>query len=541
MLMVALINNMSITSNTASGPICGPKCYPKSMLHSAVSHPVTDFFSKLFNTDDFPARWNCGNWTDFHGWLYIIADLGIWAAYFAIPVLLIRILVKRKDVPFNRMIFLFLAFVTLCGLTHLMDALIFWWPAYRLSALLRLATAIVSILAAYALSRVFPALLGLRSVRELKLEIAKRKKTEERLSKSEFLLLEAGRIARVGGWEYDLLTKKRNWSKTIYDILDKPYDHDIYQEDPLSYYPAPFRQLLDEATAKAVQHGTKWDIETLAITPNNRKLWVRHMGEAVFNQQGQIIKLRGTLTDIDQYKKHELELSTALKASQEKTERLERFSYVLSHNIRNHTSNLTSLIDMAEVENLDDDNKELILKSRQVTRALTTTLDDLADVIKAQDDTIAKEVINFTSSASKAIDMQSLQVSQAKAKIKQTFNVQEVSFPSLYIDSIMKHLLSNAIRYRDPAKSLQIELRSYKNEQGDTVLECQDNGLGMDMDAYGHKLFNLYATFHPALSGRGVGLFLIKTQIESLKGEILVSSQLGEGTQFRITFKKENY
>lgn len=531
---------MPLTTNETSAPTCGPICYGKPMFHSDVSHPVADFFSKLFDTNDFPARWHCGNWTDFHGWLYIISDLCIWAAYFTLPVLLLRIMIKRKDVALNRMIFLFLAFVSLCGLTHLMDALIFWWPAYRLSALLRLATAIVSILAGYALSRVFPALLGLRSVRELKREIAKRKKTEERLSESQFLLSEAGRIARVGGWEYELLTKKQNWSKTVYDILGKPYDYDIYQEHPLSYYPAPFRQLLDQATATSVQHGTKWDIETLAVTNSGQKLWVRHMGEPVFNQHGQIIKLRGTLTDIDQYKKHELELSRALKASQEKSERLEKFSYVLSHNIRNHTSNLTGLIDMTEVDTLDNNNRELVLKSRQVTRALATTLDDLAQVIKAQDETVAKEVVSFTGAAARAIHAQSLQISQAQAQIKQTFIVQDVHFPSLYLDSIIKHLLYNAIRYRDQAKNLQIGLRSYINDNGCVVLECQDNGLGMDLDAYGHKLFNLYATFHPELSARGVGLFLIKTQIESLGGKISVSSQLGVGTMFQITFKKED-
>jgi hypothetical protein len=167
------------------------------------SQQVGEFFTRMFNTDNFPARWHCGDWTDFHGWLYILSDLGIGAAYFAIPFLLLRVLLKRKDVPFNRMIFLFLAFVFLCGLTHLIDALIFWWPAYRLSAILRFATAIVSIFAVYALNRVFPMLMALRSVKDLKMEILRRKKTEQKLSASEFLLSEAGRIAGVGEWEHD--------------------------------------------------------------------------------------------------------------------------------------------------------------------------------------------------------------------------------------------------------------------------------------------------------------------------------------------------
>ncbi|WP_158827722.1 sensor histidine kinase [Mucilaginibacter lacusdianchii] len=524
----------------AHTPLCGSGCNHTLNSASDTNRPIADFFSKLFDTGDFPARWHCGNWTDFHGWLYILSDVAIWLAYFTIPVLLLRIMIKRKDVAFNGVIYLFLAFVLLCGLTHLIDAVIFWWPAYRLSALLRLATAIVSIIAAYALSRSFPALLGLRSVRELKREIGKRKRTEERLSDSEFLLSEAGRIARVGGWEYDLVTRKYSLSKTVYEILEIPADFDIYQYHPLSYYPDPFRGLLEKAALDAIKTGTKWDIETLAITTNNNSLWVRHIGEPVFNQQGEVVKIRGTLTDIDQYKKHELELSRLLKSTQEKSEQLKKFSYVLSHNIRNHTSNLAALADLAEVDNLDEDNKEVILKSKQVTGTLTKTLDDLAEVIEAQHTSVVEEVVNFESVAAKVLDGLSLAISQANAQISLSFAVPEVRFSTLYLDSVLKHLLSNAIRYRNPARVLNIELKSFLNDTGQTVLECRDNGLGINLNQNGAKLFNLYATFHPSLSARGVGLFLIKAQIESQGGEITVRSKLGEGTVFQALFGEKD-
>ncbi|MGI4020552.1 MAG: hypothetical protein ACRYFA_03530 [Janthinobacterium lividum] len=186
------------------GAVCGAgsSSLGTNFNHSLpLTQQTTNFFSKLFSTDGFSARWHCGNWTEFHGWLHVVFDLGIWAAYFTIPLLLLRVMAKRKDVPFNGVILLFRAFVLLCGLTLLVDALIFWLPVYRLSAVLRFATAIVSIFAAYWLNRIFPMLLALRSVRELKIEIERRKKTEARLSASEFLLSEAGRIAGVGGWE----------------------------------------------------------------------------------------------------------------------------------------------------------------------------------------------------------------------------------------------------------------------------------------------------------------------------------------------------
>ena len=92
-----------------------------------------EFFSKLFDTSDFPARWRCGHWTPAHGWLHILSDVGVWAAYFAIPLVLGSFAARRRDLPFRRVFILFVAFILLCGTTHLMEAIIFWWPAYRLA------------------------------------------------------------------------------------------------------------------------------------------------------------------------------------------------------------------------------------------------------------------------------------------------------------------------------------------------------------------------------------------------------------------------
>src|SRR4051812_35797724 len=95
---------------------------------------VWDFFSKLFDSSDWPPRWHCGHWTAFHGWLYIVSDLLIWSAYFSIPIAIIRYITKKQGVAFVRLYFLFAAFILACGATHFLDAIMFWIPVYRLSA-----------------------------------------------------------------------------------------------------------------------------------------------------------------------------------------------------------------------------------------------------------------------------------------------------------------------------------------------------------------------------------------------------------------------
>lgn len=142
-----------------------------------------EFIVQLFGTESWPARWVCGIWSPFHGWLYIISDLLIWAAYFVIPIYILRYLYK-KNVSLPRIFWLFAGFILFCGLTHLMDAIIFYWPAYRLSAFIRLLTAVVSWATVIAIFKIFPSLLEMRTAEDYELEIKQREAAEQQLRKS---------------------------------------------------------------------------------------------------------------------------------------------------------------------------------------------------------------------------------------------------------------------------------------------------------------------------------------------------------------------
>ena len=141
---------------------------------------ITEFFDKLFRADSWSARWNCGTWTDFHGWLYICSDLAIWAAYFVIPIFLFQFIKKKPNIPLPTVFWLFGAFIIFCGLTHLMDAIIFWWPGYRLSAMLRFITAVVSWITIFAIYKYIPAALSLKTSKDFEAELIERKKSESK-------------------------------------------------------------------------------------------------------------------------------------------------------------------------------------------------------------------------------------------------------------------------------------------------------------------------------------------------------------------------
>lgn len=135
---------------------------------------MEELVSKLLDTSDFVARWHCGNWTSEHGWLHVLSDLGVFTAYMAIPVVLGFFLMRRRDLPFPKIVWMFVAFIGFCGLTHLADAIIFWKPIYRISGALKLATAVVSWATVIALVRVMPRAISLRSPEALEREVAER-------------------------------------------------------------------------------------------------------------------------------------------------------------------------------------------------------------------------------------------------------------------------------------------------------------------------------------------------------------------------------
>ena len=136
---------------------------------------MLDYLSRLFDTSEFAPPWQAGHWTPGLAWTHIIADLAVWAAFTAIPLVLAFFIVRRRRIiPFPKVGWLFVAFIFAAGATHLVDAIMFYWPAYRAEGMVKLITAAISWAAVLALVRVVPAALSLKSQEELEHEVEKR-------------------------------------------------------------------------------------------------------------------------------------------------------------------------------------------------------------------------------------------------------------------------------------------------------------------------------------------------------------------------------
>jgi signal transduction histidine kinase len=112
-----------------------------------------------------------------------------------------------------------------------------------------------------------------------------------------------------------------------------------------------------------------------------------------------------------------------------------------------------------------------------------------------------------------------------------------VSFAPKNLRSIVYNLLSNAFKYRHPARPPVVELRCY-DKGGVVVLEVQDNGLGLTPDQQA-QLFGLFRRLHDHVAGTGIGLYMVKRLVENAGGTIFVQSQIGEGTTFTLTLPSQ--
>lgn len=519
-------------------PLCRTGAVPSRASAAGLPEQVLDFFRGLFSTSEWPPRWYCGSWSDFHGWLYIVSDILIWAAYFLIPVFLVRFILSRKDFPFPKTIWLFVAFILFCGATHLIDALIFWVPVYRFSALVRFATAIVSLTTVYYLFRIFPNVLLLRSVSDLQREIDERTVVEDKLAESEFLLTAAGNVGKLGGWEYDPLAKRFRWTATCGNILETNEEQIRSEPDLLQFFTEPYQLIIRAALRESIAFGQSWDHELHLTTPAGTRKWVRFSATPLVNASGEVSKIRGIIMDIDRYKTLELKLVKSIDQMAQKNSQLQSFTHILSHNLRNHSSNIALLTDFVDESTLTKDNEELFQKIKTVAKHLNGTLDDLSQVIKIRDNHLEGDKLNIREVTGQVLSVLDESLHTSQAEIGMDFKEQEIIFPRIYLESILMNLISNGIKYKKDGEHPVIQLRFYRNEKGLKVLEYSDQGKGIDLSLHADKVFGLYKTFHKHQDAHGVGLFLIKNQIEAQGGNIQVFSKVDAGITFKITFNE---
>jgi two-component system, cell cycle sensor histidine kinase and response regulator CckA len=541
---------------------------------------MSSFLTNLFDTSDFPARWNCGHWTALHGWTHVIADVAIFGAYAAIPLsIAYYVLRKRQEIVFPRLYWLFAAFILSCGLVHLTEAFIFWYPVYRFSGMLKVLTALASWSTVIVLVKHLPTAMALPGMAQmndrLKEEVQNRKAAEEevhRLNKAlqdrvqelETLL----KVLPVGiGITQDVTCSNIKTNAALAKMLRVEEDQNASLSASAEHMPQHFhvehqgvRMNPDDLPIQlAARKGvTVEEFEEDVVFKDGERRHILGFAAPLLNEAGKVRGAVGAFVDITERKRAERDRELVRNRMQE-TQRLESLG-VLAGGIAHDFNNLlTGIICNAAMvkEDVETDAEALVCLTdieKDAQRAADLCRQLLAYAgggrfilgpVYMSD--IARDTISL---------LRTTYSSRAEIGFDAEPNVPPILGDPMQMRQLIMNLMMNALEAIE-GENGSVKISTKKIVPDATWLagavsqpevlndeyvmfEVKDNGCGMDEPTKA-RMFDPF--FTTKFVGRGLGLPAVLGIVRSQAGILTVSSAKDIGSTFRVFFKpaKEKY
>lgn len=266
-------------------------------------------------------------------------------------------------------------------------------------------------------------------------------------------------------------------------------------------------------------------------------VWVRDY-VSVTLKEDKVRSVRGIMVEITKFKEIQEDLSKSHEILFNQNKRLLNFSHIVSHNLRSHSSNILAISHLIEKTSCPDEKEEYYLMIKDVADQLNHTLGNLNQLtVGNPENEINKSQLSLYQAIEEAINNQKQVISNIDAVVQNTVtNDVVISFNDAYFESIVYNLLSNALKFRNPNKRCEVIFRAERIKNA-IILEIEDNGLGINLEGNKKdKLFNMHRVFHRTISSSGLGLFMVKNQMEAMGGTIDVETKVGIGTKFILTF-----
>ena len=322
-------------------------------------------------------------------------------------------------------------------------------------------------------------------------------------------------LSDITGYSYEELLAMNGYSLISADTLS------IVKENVAINYEKPYDVI------GIRKNGTRYNLEVQGrmIPHGSKMIRVTEFRDVTLRRQAeqQILVQNSKLTAIADDLKN-------------KNQQLEEFTQIVSHNLRSPVSNILTLLDFYDKSNSNEERGSYIKMLRESGDKMLGSLHELNEVLKInQNKDIERQNLSFAKVLDNVKQQLSSQITKTGAVIKTDFEIAEILYPNIYLESILINLLSNALKYMHPDRAPKILFKTYASNEGIT-LTIKDNGLGIDLKKYSHQIFKLRKTFHKHAESRGIGLFMIKNQIEALGGDIHISSKENVGTEFIVNF-----
>lgn len=487
----------------------------------------------LLDTTGFPARWHCGRWSSELGWLHIVSDALIFGAYMAIPIAIVFFIRQRPDLPkpFPIVFWLFGAFIVACGSTHLLEAVIFWRPVYRLAGLVKATTAGVSWLTLAFLVPAVPKALALKTPSELRDQVTKATSDLRRERDAAAHLAAIVESSRDAIMSLDLDGKIKSWNRGAMRMFGYAPSESIGRDWDF-LVPEASRAELEAARQGALRGESFDEIVTEWVRNDRSRVAVAVIVSSFANQDGQISGVSMIARDISVLRAKSLEL-------QRSNEELEQFAYVASHDLQEPLRmvvNFMGLLKRSHGSSLDETATKYIDFAVDGAMRMKQLIDALLQYSRVDGRGGNFGPVPLQAAFDNVVRGLPLLMEESGARIESD-PLPEVWGDSGQLEQVLQNLLSNAIKFRGE-RAPEIRVRC-ADRGSHWEISVADNGIGFDAQ-HAERIFAMFQRLHhrQAYAGSGIGLAIAKRIIGRHGGEIWATAVPGEGAVFSFSLPK---
>lgn len=338
-------------------------------------------------------------------------------------------------------------------------------------------------------------------------------------------------------WDWDIIKGTLYWGENFQSI----FGYNRADIDPgidswtAHIYPDDADRIAKSIRAVLKGNTTIWKEEYRYRKADGTYAYVVDRGFVIRDKAGTAVRMVGAMHDISERKQGLQEMKRITDDLYKHNRELHEFGYIVSHNLRSPVANIMGIATLLELEKDDPETVTYCTNNlKSSISRLDEVIQDLSKILSSTDSSVdlTAEPVDLSETVRNIKTDLADKILRNHARIDVTPGTFLILSHKAYIYSIFFNLITNSIKYRsENAPEISIFI-SWKGTVANIVFS--DNGCGIDLVRHGEELFKPYKRFHTHVEGKGLGMFLVKSHVEALGGEISVESQPGAGTMFTV-------